>query len=246
MKKIPFAVLLILIITVSISACTVPVSSQAQRKALILSSVNRIVPMGYYAQLIVHYLRNSGYNVTYLTDNAVKVAFLLNHLNDYDVVIWRTNTYNWAHQEYWYIGERTNAATELKYASDFAAGWLNDRTGVIGFSQTFATNHLSTMTALNHIKLIVFISSDGDALAETFISAGVSSVIFCNGHISLQFGLIDDLTSLLTSYLASGETVLNSVYDTVSPFNNAKPEDPLDTSYAPPFWFTGSGALTIA
>jgi hypothetical protein len=245
MKKIPFAVLLILIVSISVSACVVPGSSQTQRKALVISSVNKMVPMRYYAQLTINYLKNSGYNVTFLTDNAVKVDFLLNHLNDYDVVIWRTNTYTWAHEEYWYVGERTNAATELKYASDFAAGWLNDRTGVIGFGTAFATNHFS-VNALGHIKLIVLISSDGDVLAPELITAGVSSVIFCNGHISLQFGLIDDLTTLLTSYLASGESVFNSVYDTVSPFNNAKPKDPLDSSYAPPFWFAGNGALTIA
>ena len=245
MKKISFAVLLILMISMSISVYAVPASSQTQRKAVLISSLNKMIPMGYYAQLTIHYLKNSGYNVTYLTDNAVTVDFLLNHLNDYDVVIWRTNTFTWAHEEYWYVGEKTNAATEQKYASNFAAGWLNDRTGVIGFSTAFAANHFSA-TTLSHVKLIVLISSDGNALAPQFITGGVSSVIFCNGRISLQFGLLDDLTSQLTAYLSSGESVYNAVYDTVSPFSNAQPRDPLDSSYPPPFWFVGNGALTLA
>jgi len=240
--KILFAALLILMISVPISAYAAPAQAQPQRKAVVISSLNKVIPMGYYSKLTTYYLKNAGYNVTYLTDNAVTVDFLSNHLNDYDVVIWRTNTFTWAHEEYWYIGEKTNAATEQKYAADFAAGLLNDRTGVIGFSTAFAYNHL---TALRHVKLLVLISSDGNALAPEFITAGVSAVIFCNGAVSLQFGLIDDLTAQLTSYLASGESVLNAVYDTVSPFSNAQPRDPLDSSYPPPFWFVGDSTLTI-
>jgi len=245
MKKISFAVLLILMFSISIAVSAVQASSQTQPKAIVISSLNKMIPMGYYAQLTIHYLKHAGYNVTYLTDDSVTVSFLLNHLNDYNVVIWRTNTFTWAHEEYWYVGEKTNAVTEQKYASDFAAGLLNDHTGVIGFSTAFAFNHFSANT-LSHVKLLVFISSDGNALAPQFVTAGVSSVIFCNGPISLQFGLLDDLTSQLTAYLSMGETVYSAVYDTVSPFSNNTPRDPLDTNYPPPFWFVGNGALTIA
>ena len=99
---------------------------------------------------------------------------------------------------------------------------------------------------LTHVKLMLFISSTGNALAPQFVTAGVSSVVFCNGFISLQFGLIDDLTNALVSYLAAGRNVLTSVYNTISPFNQGQqPKDPLDSTYSPPFWFMGNGSLTI-
>lgn len=94
---------------------------------------------------------------------------------------------------------------------------------------------------------MIFVSSNGNSLAPQFIAAGVSSVVFCNGVISLQFGLIDDLTNALVTYLAAGQNVYTSVYNTVSPFNQGvQPEDNLDSTYTPPFWFLGSALLTLA
>ena len=66
------------------------------------------------------------------------------------------------------------------------------------------------------------------------------------GEISIQFGLIDDLTVQIVNYLTQGQNIYNAVYATVSPFNQGQqPEDNLDTTYAPPFWFVGNGTLTI-
>jgi hypothetical protein len=51
----------------------------------------------------------------------------------------------------------------------------------------------------------------------------------------------------MIAYLTQGESVYSAVFNTVSPFNQGQePKDPLDTSYAPPFWYIGNGAVTIA
>jgi hypothetical protein len=246
MKKILFALLLLSMIAIPSSVVAfAPPRAPVQGRALVLSSLNALFPLGYYGNLMISNLKLAGYNVTYLTDNAVTVDFLVNHLNDYDVVLWRTNAFNYIHTTYWYVGEKTNDATVQKYSYDFAKGWLNGHAGILGISEGFLFEHFPSST-LKHVKLIVFISSDGNAVAPEFISAGVSSVIFCNGLVSLQFGLIDDLTNALITYLADGQTVLTSVYNTVSPFNQyQQPKDNLDTTYTPPFWFVGNGALTI-
>jgi hypothetical protein len=246
MKKISFAVALVLLIVIpTTSAVALPPRAPAQHKAIVISSLNALVPLGYYGKLMISNLNHAGYNVTYLADSAVTIDFLVNHLNDYDIVLWRTNTFNYVHTTYWYVGERVNDPTSQKYTYEFAQGWINGHAGILGVSLDFFNKHFPS-GSLNHLKLLLFISSTGSALAPQFVTAGVSSVIYCNGFISLQFGLIDDLTNALISYLTAGQSVLTSVYNTVSPFNQGEqPKDPLDSTYSPPFWFVGNGALTI-
>jgi len=236
-------VLLTLLIPSSVIAFTP--SSQPMSNALVLSSINETAPMGDYAKTLFKYLERAGYNITYLTDSAVTVDLILNHLNDYRVVIWRTNTFNWVHGIYWYIGEKSNDGVQQQYASDFAAGLLNDHTGIVGMNSDFLRNHLKA-NALAKVKLMVFIGGYGNSIAPQFIKAGVASVIFTHGDLSLQHGFIDNLTVQIVSYLTQGQNVDTAVYETVSPFNQGqKPQDSLDSTYAPPFWYLGDGTLTI-
>jgi hypothetical protein len=248
MKPILLPILLTLLIascTFRVDAAAIRPRAQPQNQALVLSSLNETVPMGNYATNLIYYLKHAGFAVTYLTDSMITIDFLVNNLNNYSLVIWRTNTFNWVHVNYWYVGEKINSATEEKYASDFASGGLNDKTGIFGVDLDFMNAHFGP-NSLNQVKLMIFISSQGNSVAPVFINAGVSSVIFCNGVISLQFGLIDDLTVQIVNYLTRGEDVNSAVYDTVSPFDQGQtPNDPLDTTYAPPFWFAGDGTLTI-
>ena len=245
MKKILFVVILALVIAFPTSVAALPTPAPVQRNAVVLSPLNALVPLGYYGMLMISNLKHAGYNVTYLADNEVTIDFLVNHLNDYDVVIWRTNTFTLMHTTYWYVGERVDDATAQKYAYDFAQGWITGQAGILGVTQDFI-NEYFTSNSLNHVKLMLFISSYGNSLAPQFVTAGVTSIIFCNGAITLQFGLIDDLTNALVTYLATGQNVLTSVYKTVSPFNQGQqPEDNLDSTYAPPFWFMGNGSLTL-
>jgi hypothetical protein len=228
-----------------VNALPPPQHAQGQKQALILSSMNQTVPMGHYAQNLMYYLNKVGYTVTYLTDSMVTVDFLLNNMNQYSIVIWRTNTFNWIHTTFWYVGEKINSNTEQKYASDFAAGTLNDKTGIFGVSLDFINEHFGPGT-LSGVKLLIFMASMGSGAAPIFINAGVSSVIFCNGVISLQFGLLDTLTVQMVAYLSMGQDVNSAVYETISPYDQYQtPEDELDTTYAPPFWFAGNSTLTI-
>jgi hypothetical protein len=93
---------------------------------------------------------------------------------------------------------------------------------------------------------MILIATDSDAFAEFFLNAGATSVIFANGVIDLSFGQIDDLANQVVAGLSMGQNVYNAVYGVVSPFiQNANNEDPLDTSYSPPFWYQGDGTLII-
>ena len=237
--------LLTLLLPMEVNALSPPRRAPSNSQALIMSSMNQTVPMGYQAHNLIYYLTQAGYNVTYLTDGAVTVDLLVNSLNSYSIVVWRTNAFTWVHTNYWYVGEKINSATEQKYAADFAAGYLNDKTGIFGVDVDFVTEHFGPNT-LPGVKLLILMASNGNSIAPQFLTAGVSSVIYCNGAISLQFGLIDNLMVQMVAYLTQGENVYTAVYNTLTPLDQGQtPEDNLDSPYAPPFWYAGNDALTI-
>ena len=224
---------------------TPPLRAQGQKKAIILSSLEQVFPMGQYAEDMTYYLTHSGYQVTMLTNTQVTVDFLLTQLNNYSIVIWRTNTYNWKHVEYWYVGQLANSGVEQEYATDFANGWMNANAGILGISLNFFSEHF-TSPILSNVKLMILISTDSDSFAQIFLKAGATTVIFANGPVDLSFGQTDDLTDQVVASLSMGQSVYNAVYGVVSPFaQNSNPEDPLDSTYAPPFWYQGDGTLMI-
>jgi hypothetical protein len=242
--KVLIAVLILLTLSMpmGVNALTPP---QAQTQALFLSSLNATQPMGYYSTSIMSSLKRTGYNAMYLTDGAVTIDLLLTKMKNYSVVIWRTDSFTWNGVTYWYVGEKANIGVRQKYASDFAAGNITINSGIVAVSTDFLKDHFGPNT-LSGVKLLIFLSSNGNTIAPVFLAAGVMSVVFCIGDITLQFGFVDDLTAELVSYLTQGEDVHNAVYDTVSPFNQGvQPNDPLDSTYAPIFWYIGDGTVAI-
>ena len=218
-------------------------------KAVILSSLNKDFPLGYYEKYMILRLSQAGYSTTVLTDNNVTVDFLVNQLNNYDIVIWRTDIYTWSHVEYFYVGEMVNGATEQKYAADFSQGWINANAGILGVTPNFLSEHLGN-NSLSNVKLMIIEGSNSVDIAPTFITAGATSVIYCNGLINLDYGLMDDLTSNLLDYLCSGENVYSAVFNSVNYLNNqaglqSQLRSNIDDAYIPPFWFLGSSSLTI-
>jgi hypothetical protein len=222
----------------------VPALAQSQHKAVILSSLEGLAPMGFYGKLMNADLKQAGYNVTDLDGAAVTVDFMVTQLNNYDVIIWRTNTYIHSHTTYWYVGERVNSAAQQKYATDFANGWIDLHAGTLGVNLNFFSNHFPT-GSLSNVKLILLISSDSSSIGLLLMNAKARAVVICMAQIDLSFGLIDDLTGQLVSYLTHGDNLLDSVTKTVAPFGN-QPRDYLDSTYSPPFWFLGDGTLTLA
>lgn len=222
-----------------------PLGPQYPKTAVILSSLDQFYPMGQYAKDIAYYLTRSGYRVTMLTDAQVTVGFLLTQLNNYNIVIWRTNTYTWKNTEYWYVGELASSGVEKQYASDFAQGWMDDSGRILGVSLGFFSGHF-TLGMLSNVKLMMLVSSDSDYFEGFFLKAGVTTVIFANGALSLAYGQIDNLTNQVVASLSMGQNVNDAVYGAVSPYiQNFNPVDPLDSGYAPPFWYHGNGTLTI-
>ena len=243
MRKLVFAVLVLYILCVSSQGALISV--RAQRTAVILSSLDSTIPFSYYGSLTEKYLQSAGYSVTMLKDQEVTLDLITSGLNKFDIVVWRTDDYTYSHRMFWYVGEHVNPATSAEYAADFASNLLDVHAGIVGVSQEFFLEHWSAQS-LKHVKLAILMSSDSNIIAQDMISSGATTVIFCATPVSLQFGMLDDLTSQVVAYLSRGDTVSTSVWTTISPYlYNQTPEDPLDSTYAPPFWYIGNGGLTI-
>jgi hypothetical protein len=222
-----------------------PISTQAQRKALILSPVNELVPM---RNLDLSNINNSltlaGYTVTYAADTAVTLNLVTTQLNAYDIIILRTNVYDHFHTTYYYIGQLDSSATALSYASDFATGALDNSHGHLGASISFFYNHFGH-GSLSNVRLVVLVTSMASSLASIFVNAGVKSVINFDGVFSLQFGVVDYVTGVVIRFLARGYDVADSVSLTMAPFLNLNLRDPIDYLSVPSLVYTGDYTVTI-
>lgn len=219
------------------------VSAQTSGKALIISSLEMYVPLG-YSKEIQRYLASAGYQVTFVKDTAVTVKFLSTELGNYDLIIWRTNIYSWMHLTYWYVGEHSNKATLQAYAADVAARQLDNTNGILGVNEGFFRTHYPA-GSLKNVKLFMIVASSSFAIAINLINAGVRSVIDYYGYFSLTLDMIDYTTWLMVRFLAAGNTVRYTVQEVLYWFQGARVRNPLDTKYIPSIWYMGDGALAI-
>ncbi len=243
LKKLLVAtIILAVMITFSVGT-SIPVRSQTQQKALILSSLEKYQATKYLDRTMLD-LTNDGYNVTLVKDTAVTLNFLTTQLNNYDVVFWRTNVYEWHHVTYWYVGELTNKATMQAYTQDVTKGYVDDTNAILGVNINFLIEHFPA-GSLNHVKLAVLTASISANIATVFISAGVKGTVDYYQSVSLAFGETDGITSIVVDYLTSGISLQNSVWQTLIPFISPHFPDPIETNQIPPVWYMGDGKLTI-
>jgi hypothetical protein len=235
---------MILAVTIVLSTvASFPAHAQNSQQALIISSLERFQPT-LYLNRVVGYLTNDGYNVTVVKDTAVTLNLLTTQLNNYDLVIWRTNVYSWNHETYWYVGELTNTATLQAYGRDVAKGYVDNTNAILGVSVNFLIEHFPA-GSLNHVKLAVLTASMSANIATIFHSAGVKGAVDYYQSVSLTFGGTDSITTTVMNYLTSGFTLQNSVLKTLTPYIVANFPDPIETSQIPPLWYSGNGTLTI-
>jgi hypothetical protein len=222
---------------------TLPVPAKAQPKALIVSSLERYSPMG-HLDAVANYLKSAGYNVTFVSDTAVTIKFLTTQLSAYDVIIWRTDVYDVARTTYWFLGEMADQETSQAYASGVAAGWLDNSHGILGVSIDFFRYHF-TSNSLANVKVAILMSSTSISIANVFVEAGVKATVDYYASFGATSNLGDYTTQLLTQYLAAGQTVKDSVTNTVNHFASLVVSGSLDPNYLPPVSYLGDGSVTI-
>jgi hypothetical protein len=217
----------------------------ATKNAVIISSLDEFSPMrNQDIESFNESLMQAGYTVTYVKDGAVTVDFLTNHLNDYQVVIWRTDAYEYAHSVFWYLGQQDSNGLDQTYATSIASGWLDDSHGIIGAGVGFFSN-LFPVNSLSNVKLMIILSSMSEIISGYFLSAGVKSIIDFSGRVDFQFNWVDYVTTIVVSYLSEGYDVGDAVSNTIVPLITMILRDPIDTLQIPPMTFDGDPAVTI-
>lgn len=226
-------------------ALPLPVVSDNTRKAIIISSLDDFSPMrNIDVANLNSSLMQAGYTVTYLKDGAVTLDFMATQLNNYQIIIWRTQAYYQDHVLYWYIGQRDTRKAEQTYASDIASQWLDSSHGILGVSAAFFSNQFKPST-LSNVKLMIIVSSMSALIAEPLIAAGVKAIIDFSNAIDLEFNWIDYLTTMTVRYLADGNDVADAVSNTLVPLLTTMLRDPLDSVQIPSMAYTGDSGLTI-
>ena len=219
---------------------SMPISPSNQPRALILSSTQNRSPM-LYADRLTTELKEAGYNVTFLSSNDIGLnLFTATQLDQYDIVIWRTDMYVLGNTTYWYLGEQNNES----YAGAIGIRTIAVSNGMLAVSeQFFSSNFLPN--SLTHIKLAILMSSMSITIAQTLIAAGVRTTIDLYQAIDWTIAppsLLDWATWSLVGYLTTGNDVNESIYKTIYNYEYA---GSMSDSSLPPISFLGDGNLQI-
>ena len=188
MQKVVFFALLTLAVLVPLHG-SMAIAPKMQPKVLILSSIEKQYPMQYMVEM-TNDLKQAGYNVTFLKDEAVTVNFVTTQLDKYDVLIWRTGMYVHGNTTYWYLGEPGNQTTVAAYARSISIGTLDASYGVLGVSANFFSNNYGPKSLAN-IKLAILISSMSITIAQIFVNAGVQTTIDFYQTLTAPLSLFD-------------------------------------------------------
>jgi len=219
---------------------SMPISPSNQPRALILSSTQNQYPM-LYVDRVTAELKEAGYNVTFLSSSTISLnLFTATQLDQYDIIIWRTDSYILGNTTYWYLGLQNNET----FAGAIGIRSIAVSNGMLAVDANFFSNNFAP-NSLTHVKLAILMSSMSMTIAQSLIAAGVKTTIDLYQALdpmSTPPSLLDWVTWSLVGYLTTGNDVRDSIYKTIY---NYEYVSSLDDSYLPPLQFLGNGNLQI-
>lgn len=220
-----------------------PPTASAAKRAVILSPLSWLYPIGYLGRL-TSYLNSAGFTVDLIENQLVTVELFKHHLSDYNVIIWRTEAYEWNHKVFWYLGEFASPTSNDVYKDDIAAGRMDFHGFAAGIKWDFIAYYYGSSGLAG--RLVYILASRSLDIGFGFLQAGAKDVIGYFGSISLQWGFGDFVTRLLFSYLSQGLTVDAAVNKTIDFFTKMKLESQIDIVVIPPLYYTGDGSATLS
>ena len=217
-----------------------PISPSNQQRALIISSTQSQYPM-LYSDRVTAELEQAGYNVTFLDSNTITLnLFTAAQLDQYEIVVWRTDTYILGNTTYWYLGEQNNES----YAGSIGVRTIAVTNGMLAVDQEFFTSNFAP-NSLSNIQLAILMSSMSITIAQSLIAAGVKATIDLYQAIDWTIAppsLLDWTTWSLIGYLTTGNDVSDSVYKTIYNYDFT---GSISDSSLPPISYLGNGSLKI-
>lgn len=217
-----------------------PVAPRDQPRALILSSTEKQYPMQYLGEVTAD-LTQAGYNVTFLSGGAITVRLVTTQLDQYDILIWRTDMYILGNTTYWYLGQQANQTTLAAEGGATQIRTFDASNGILAVSADFFNNNYGPKSLAN-VKLAIIIASMSITIAQAFIAAGVKTTIDFYQYLEAPPSLFDWVTQSLVDYLVSGSTVSVSIAKTIYSFEYV---GSLEDTYLPPISFLGDGNLQL-
>jgi len=194
-----------------------------------------------YLDRVTAELKEAGYNVTFLSSNTISInLFTAAQLDQYDIVIWRTDTYVLGNTTYWYLGEQNNES----YAGAMGIRSIAVSNGMLAVNEIFFSINFP-QSSLTHVKLAILMSSMSITIAQALIAAGVRTTIDLYQTFDSTVAppsLLDWVTWSLVGYLTTGIDVRDSVYKTIYNYEYA---GSVQDTYLPPISFLGDGNLQI-
>jgi hypothetical protein len=217
-----------------------PIAPRSPPRALILSSTEKQYPMQYLGEVTAD-LKQAGYNVTFLSGGAITVKLVTTQLDQYDILIWRTDMYILGNTTYWYLGQQANRTTLAADAGTASIRTIDASNGILAVNANFFNNNYGP-NSLANVKLAIIIASMSITIAQAFIAAGVRTTIDFFQTLEAPPSLFDWVTQSLMGYLASGSTVSDSIAKTIYNFEYV---GSLEDTYLPPISFLGDGNLQL-
>jgi len=181
----------------------VPFFSDTSKQAVLISPLERWMPTwnldGYLSSL-----ERAGYHVDVLFNEDASISFLKTGLTKYDLIILRTDSFEYEGLNYYCSGERATSSSRATFAEEISAREI--RVGIcVGFSLLFLQHNYPAGSL--RPGLVYAVGGGSLELTSAFIAAGASVFIGYYDMYSLSWGHLDALSTKVLSYLSEGSTV---------------------------------------
>ena len=235
-------VLLIALFVISVVAganqsAAVPLFTESGKRAVLLSPLESWMPTWNLDTYVV-LLERAGYSVDVLLDENVTISFLSTRLVDYDIIILRTQSFEWRGTSYFCSGEPATIQARDRFAINNVLEEV--RVDVcVGFS-SLLLQHSYASGSLRH-GLVYVLGSTTMELAPLFLAAGSSVFIGYEEEFSLGWGRMDAFSQALFRQLSRGYSVRDAVAMLYAYLNSGHGQS---ANWPAVFW-KGDGAFKI-
>jgi hypothetical protein len=210
-KKLVLAATLCLLSLVAATneAFAMPSFAEAPKRAVFLSPLEDWYPT-WNLNEYVSTIEQAGYQVDVFLGENVSIAFLKTGLSDYDVIIFRTDSFTSEGVNYYCSGEPPTTAARKEYAVE-ASNQEIEVGACVGFSHVFIRNHYPEGSLR---KGLVFVIDGYSAdLSFAFLKAGAAAYMGYYDARPLRFGCMDALSIKWLKFLGQGYTVKEAMLE---------------------------------
>jgi hypothetical protein len=161
----------------------------------------------YNLDTYVSVLQKAGYQVDVFLNGNVSIAFLETSLSNYDLIIFRTDSFSYEGAQYFCAGDPVSPNTPAAFANQILLQEVQV-SACVGFSLKFIQHNYSPGSLHG---LVYVLASASYQLSYVLRSAGASVFLGFTMDFSVRWGRMDAMTQKFFSYLADGYSVNDAI-----------------------------------